>query len=64
MFWKQKKYIYSQVKRIACDGTGKNIPLTGWGLDYSNLNILKMMQGICLGCNGTGSQTVLDKAQK
>ena len=55
MFWKQKKYIYMQVKCIACDGTGKSIPLTGWGLDYSNLNILKMMQGICLGCNGTGS---------
>ena len=61
MRFRKKKY-YREVKCKTCAGTGKKEYLEYWGYEpYSAL--MRMSQGICLACNGRGTQTVLKREE-
>lgn len=57
---------YKTVACKGCDGTGKTLPL--WGSvevtgEEQSQSMFKSIQGICLGCNGIGTQQVKDKEE-
>lgn len=58
--WKKK--FYREVVCKSCDGTGKKVPIDFWGYDR-DYTINKMCQGICIACNGKGTQTVLEREE-
>lgn len=70
MSWFRKKSYYKEVDCKACNGSGKsNIraeKYSWWGFDPDGpgyKNYLLTTQGICLGCKGSGVQSVLDREE-
>ena len=61
----RKKY-YKEVPCKACEGIGKHerfdSNIGGVPLDFI-LAYFKLTQGICLACNGCGTQTILDRVE-
>jgi len=61
------KKFYKQIKCLTCDGTGKipyikNVSIES--LDYQALKLLAfLMQGICVACEGRGTQTILEREE-
>lgn len=59
----EKKY-YKEVKCLACNGTGKfeSQEIIAHENFFGNIRIRRgPVQCICSGCNGRGSQTVLER---
>lgn len=66
MFGSIKKY--KEVPCKACEGNGRSkiVLAKVGGFEGSGDTIdqyLKLCQGICLGCNGKGTQTVLERSE-
>jgi RecJ-like exonuclease len=64
MSWFKKSKFYEEVKCLSCDGTGKKPQATLKNYypfnESEHEKTMKVLQGICLGCNGKGTQTVLE----